>query len=40
VGTIPKSNINTEKEAKSKVLAHKYMIAHFLGLVQHLNNGG
>jgi len=34
VGTIPKSNINTEKGAKSKVLAHKYMTAHFPSLAQ------
>ena len=36
VGTIPKSNIKVVERKKSISLTHKFMTAHFLGLVQTL----
>ena len=34
VGTVPKTNRNSQKEAKLIHLKHKYMTIHFPGLVQ------
>ena len=36
VGTIPKSNIKIAERNKIDTIAHKYMTAHFPGLIQAL----